>query len=155
MAILSTTIILVAAFLLKHYPKGVHAPLGVSLSENRVLDITRLQEHLVQFAKDRDWEKFHTPKNLAMALAGEAGELLEIFQWLSTDQSKQVMSDPKEAVKVRDELADVVIYAVRLAGILGIDVERAIFEKMSKNASKYPVHLAKGNAKKYTEFEGD
>src|SRR5690606_18300634 len=97
-------------------------------------------------------DKYHTPKNLAMAMAGEAGELLEIFQWLTTAESWQVMAQEKEGAKVREELADVLIYAVRLAGVLGVDVKAAIYDKMKKNAAKYPVHLARGNATKYTEF---
>ena len=116
------------------------------------IDVSHLQEFLVNFAKERDWEKFHTPKNLAMALAGEAGELVEIFQWLTVDESAAIMQDEENATKVREELADILIYAIRMAGILGIDVDRAIWDKMDKNAKKYPVHLAKGKATKYTDL---
>ena len=105
------------------------------------------------FVKARDWEQFHTPKNLAMALAGEVGELIEHFQWLTADESRQLMSDPKKAEAVRDELADVCVYCLRLGDVLGIDLAQAIRAKMAKNAAKYPVEQAKGKAVKYTDLK--
>lgn len=99
------------------------------------------------FAAERDWDQFHTPKNLAMALAGEVGELVEIFQWLSAEESAAVMSSPR-AQDVRDELADVLIYLVRLADVLDVDLIGAGFEKLQKNALKYPVEEVKGSAEK-------
>jgi NTP pyrophosphatase (non-canonical NTP hydrolase) len=88
-----------------------------------------------------------------MALAGEAGELLELFQWLTADESQTVMADPQKAMAVRHELADILFYALRLADKLDIRIEEALREKMEQNARRYPVALAKGHARKYTELE--
>jgi NTP pyrophosphatase (non-canonical NTP hydrolase) len=115
-------------------------------------DFAELQSYMREFVKDREWEQFHTPKNLAMALAGEAGELLEIFQWLTPDESQSIMKDPKTAQAVKDELADVLAYCARLADVLSVDVGGAVWEKMRRNAAKYPADKARGNAKKYTDL---
>ena len=109
--------------------------------------LEELNGKLSEFAIQRDWNQFHTPKNLAMALAGEVGELVEIFQWLSGEDSTAVMSSPR-AQDVRDELADVLIYLVRLADVLDVDLIGAGFEKLQKNALKYPVEEVKGSAEK-------
>ena len=106
-----------------------------------------LRRATADFAAKRDWDQFHTPKNLAMALAGEVGELVEIFQWLTVAESVAVRSSPR-AQDVRDELADVLIYLVRLADVLGVDLIGAGFEKLQKNALKYPVEEVKGSAEK-------
>jgi NTP pyrophosphatase (non-canonical NTP hydrolase) len=112
--------------------------------------IDELRQRLRQFAADRDWDQFHTPKNLAIALSVEAGELLEHFQWLTPEQASHLSVDQLE--KVRLESADVLLYLVRLADRLGIDLVAAALDKLAINAKKYPVELAKGNAKKYTEL---
>ena len=117
------------------------------------LDLPALQSRLRAFVRERDWEQFHTPKNLAMALTGEAGELASLFQWLTPAESAELMADESKAKKVRDELADVLFYCFRLADVLGIDVEPAIDAKMEQNAAKYPVELARGNATKYDELK--
>lgn len=104
------------------------------------------------FVNERKWQKFHTPKNLSMALAGEAAELMEIFQWLSPAESRNVMRKPAQAKAVSHEMADIFYYLLRLADVLGVDLEKAYWDKMRHNAAKYPVKLAKGNAKKYSEF---
>ena len=104
------------------------------------------------FVNERKWKKFHTPKNLSMALAGEAAELMEIFQWLSQAESTRVMEDPAKAQAVSHELADVFYYLLRLADVLDVDLEKAFWDKMRHNAAKYPVKLARGNAKKYNEL---
>jgi NTP pyrophosphatase (non-canonical NTP hydrolase) len=104
------------------------------------------------FVKERKWNRFHTPKNLSMALAGEAAELMEIFQWLTDAKSKTVMKNPAKAKAVCHELADVLYYLLRLADVLGVNLEEAYWEKMRHNATKYPVKLARGNAKKYNEL---
>lgn len=104
------------------------------------------------FVNERKWKEFHTPKNLSMALAGEAAELMEIFQWLSAAESKSVMKNPAKAKAVRHELADVFYYLLRLADILDVDMEQAFWEKMRHNQAKYPIKLAKGNATKYNEL---
>jgi NTP pyrophosphatase (non-canonical NTP hydrolase) len=117
------------------------------------MDLEALQAQLRHFAKERDWDQFHSPKNLAMALAGEAGELLEHFQWLTEAQSRSLGAEPAKQRQVATELADIMIYLVRISDQLGIDLESAVTAKLAANAAKYPVNLAKGNAKKYTEFE--
>lgn len=106
-----------------------------------------LKCRIAVFAEARNWGSFHTPKNLAMALAGEVGELVEIFQWLTAEESSAVMSSPR-AQDVRDELADVLIYLVRLADVLDVDLIGAGFEKLQKNALKYPLEEVKGSAEK-------
>ena len=116
------------------------------------LDVAAVQAHLRRFAEARDWEQFHTPKNLVMALAGEAGELTELFQWLTPDESRSVTDDPDKRRQVEDELADILQYVLRLADVLSVDLESALWAKLRRNEEKYPVSLAKGNARKYTEF---
>ena len=104
----------------------------------RLVDTTGLEAALQQFADARHWNRFHAPKNLAMALTGEVGELVEIFQWLTEDESRRVMDDPATAQAVRDEVADVMMYLVRLSSILGIDLDAAVGAKLTANARKYP-----------------
>ncbi len=101
--------------------------------------IPELQRRLRDFVAERDWQRYQTPKNLVMALTGEVGELAEIFQWLTSDQSAMVMSDSQQAEHVRDEIADVLAYLLRLCDVLGVDPEAALAEKITKNAAKYPV----------------
>ena len=113
------------------------------------MDIIALQSRLREFAQARDWEQFHTPKNLAMALAAEAGELLEIFQWLTDEQASAVTERNADLQLVRNELADILIYLVRMADILHIDLQDAVQSKLGDNERRYPVELAKGNATKY------
>ncbi|SRR5690606_6159363 len=109
-----------------------------------------LMKKLSLFAKERDWEQFHSPKNLSMALAVETAEIMEHFQWLTEKQSRNL--DQKTLEKVKDEIADTQIYLARLADQLGIDPIAAANEKLIKNANKYPIDKAKGSAKKYTEL---
>ncbi len=115
------------------------------------LDIGKVKAYLRNFARERDWEKFHTPKNLVMALSGEVGELTELFQWLTPEESARVMEDPGMAEAIRQELADVMIYVIRLLDTLEIDVEQALWRKLKANAERYPVDEVKGKARKYTE----
>ncbi len=116
------------------------------------MDLIKVREHQRKFVTERLWEKFHNPKNLVMALAGETGELLEIFQWLTAEESQGLMKDPKRAEQVRHEIADIFYYLVRLTDLLDIDLEKAFWEKMELNAKRYPAEKAKGQAKKYTEL---
>lgn len=118
----------------------------------RLLNTENLRIALKKFAVDRDWEQFHSPKNLAMALSGEVGELTEIFQWLSEEQSKKVLIEPETAQAVRDELADVAMYVVRLADVLGVDLNAAVVAKLEHNNHKYPVDKARGSNKKYNRL---
>lgn len=117
-----------------------------------LLDVFPLSEALENFANERDWAKFHSPKNLVMALAGEVGELTEIFQWMTEAQSLEAGQDPKTSQAVKDELADVQLYLVRLASVLGVDLNEAVQLKLKKNADRYPADKAKGSSKKYTEL---
>lgn len=117
------------------------------------LDVAALQAALRGFARERDWEQYHSPKNLVMALGGEAGELTELFQWLSEEQSWNIMSDPGQAEAVRDELADVLLYILRLADLLGVDLDAAARAKMRKNEARYPADQVRGSARKYTELD--
>ncbi|MFG2109833.1 nucleotide pyrophosphohydrolase [Micromonospora chersina] len=100
------------------------------------------------FAEDRHWQQFHTPKNLAMALAGEVGELLAEFQWLTPEQATAVMDDPEASARVRAEIGDVMIYLTRLADVLGIDLVEAAVTKLAEVAVRYPVEQVKGSATK-------
>jgi len=93
---------------------------------------------LQRFADARDWNQFHSPKNLAMALTGEVGELVEVFQWLTEEQSREVARNPQTARAVRDELADVLLYLVRLSAVLGVDLDEAVQHKLTANSVKYP-----------------
>ena len=112
--------------------------------------ISSLQESLRKFARERDWEQFHSPKNLAMALTVEAGELQEIFQWLTEQQSFDL--DVQRRQHVQDEMADVLLYLCRLADVLAIDLHAAALAKLKRNAEKYPVCHVRGKALKYTEY---
>lgn len=112
-----------------------------------------LRKQIRAFAEARAWERFHTPKNLAMALSVEAAELLEPFQWLTAEQSQHLGAEQHEAV--RQEIADVLIYLTRLADVLDIDLLDAAADKLAINARKYPVEQAHGNALKYSEFSND
>jgi dCTP diphosphatase len=112
--------------------------------------LEELREELRRFAAERDWDQFHFPKNLAIALSVETAELLEHFQWLPDAESASPTAETR--AKIREELADVLLYLVRLADKLDIDLTAAAFEKLAINARKYPIHKARGNSKKYTEL---
>ena len=109
-----------------------------------------LISQIENFATERDWDQFHSPKNLAMALAAEAGELIAEFQWLTEDESRNLNSEKKQ--KVQDEIGDVIIYTLRLCAKLDIDPVKAAAQKIQKNAEKYPVSKSRGNARKYNEL---
>src|SRR5690348_16706119 len=110
-----------------------------------------LQARLAAFAAARDWEQFHSPKNLAMALSVEAAELVEEFQWLTEQQSRELDAERRE--RVRLELADVFIYLLRLADRLDVDLMRAADDKIVLNERKYPADRVRGDARKYTEYD--
>ncbi len=112
-----------------------------------------LRRHIREFAAARAWDRYHTPKNLAMALSVEAAELVEPFQWLTAEQSMQLSAEQREAV--RQEIADVLIYLTRLADVLEIDLLDAAADKLAINARKYPVDRAHGNATKYSDYAND
>ncbi|WP_376694114.1 nucleotide pyrophosphohydrolase [Wenzhouxiangella sp. EGI_FJ10409] len=114
-------------------------------------DLAEFKHQFRQFVADRDWAQFHSPKNLAMALAGEAGELLELFQWLTQEESRNLPDDAKQAVA--HEIADIQIYLAAISDRLGIDIGPAVAEKMKLNAEKYPADLARGTALKYSRLK--
>jgi NTP pyrophosphatase (non-canonical NTP hydrolase) len=118
--------------------------------EHDVTELESLREQLRAFAAERDWDQFHSPKNLAMALSAEAGELLEVFQWLTDEQSKRL--SPESLAAADEEVADVLLYLIRLSDKLGIDPIAAAHRKLVANAEKYPADKARGNARKYSEL---
>lgn len=115
-------------------------------------NISLIKEKIRHFVKERDWEQFHHPKELAISLSLEASEVLELFQWKEKQSLEELKKDSKLMEKLKEEIADVMIYAINLAHYTGIDVTEAIIEKLKKNSLKYPVEKAKGSNKKYTEL---
>lgn len=113
-------------------------------NEDETTTVAELRKLIADFVAERDWSQFHSPKNVSMALAIEAAELMEHFQWLTTDASRELADDPKKLAEVAEELADVIGYSFALANELGIDVSRAIRDKMVKNAEKYPADQYRG-----------
>lgn len=113
-------------------------------------DLEALRDQLREFAAAREWDQFHSPKNLAMALSAEAAELLEIFQWLTEEQSRGLT--PEAQAAATDEIADVLLYLIRIGDKLGIDPIDAARRKLAANERKYPADKSRGNAKKYTEL---
>ncbi|NDY97038.1 nucleotide pyrophosphohydrolase [Wenzhouxiangella limi] len=114
-------------------------------------ELENFQSEFRAFVAERDWAQFHTPKNLAMALAGEVGELLEHFQWLTGEQSAEL--SPEQFEEVAHEIADVQIYLAALADRLGLEIGPAVARKMALNAAKYPADQARGSAAKYTAYQ--
>lgn len=114
-------------------------------------ELEKIRLRISQFAANRDWDQFHSPKNLSMALAAESGELLEQFQWLTEEQSKNLSSEKLHSIE--EELADIQIYLIRLADKLNIDLIDAVHKKIEVNESKYPADKVKGSAKKYDEYK--
>jgi len=121
-----------------------------SPSPNPVRDLVELRDRLREFAAARDWDQFHSPKNLAMALVGEAAEVVEHFQWLTEEQSARLA--PQDKANVAAELADVLAYLVRLADKLDVDLLAAVTAKMARNEERYPADRVRGSARKYTEL---
>ncbi len=121
-------------------------------SELKSIDsIDQLRARVNQFVEARDWAQFHSPKNLAMAMIVEAGEVVEHFQWMTEDESRQLDDAQKE--QVGHELSDTFVYLLRIAEVCGIDLIEAANKKIDLNAKKYPVEKAKGSNAKYTEYE--
>ena len=114
-------------------------------------ELERLRDALRDFAAERDWDQFHSPKNLAMALSVEVAELVEHFQWQTEEQS--LRPAPEVLNAVREEVADVLLYLIRISDRLGIDLVQAADDKLALNAHKYPASKARGSSKKYTELE--
>jgi NTP pyrophosphatase (non-canonical NTP hydrolase) len=116
-----------------------------------IRDLSDLRSRLRAFVAERDWEQFHSPKNLSMALAVEAAELVEIFQWLSEAESAE--PDAARLARVEAELADILIYLVRIADRLDVDLLQAVSRKLRENARRYPAERVRGRALKYDEYE--
>ena len=114
--------------------------------------LKEIKSRVLAFAREREWEQFHAPKNLSMALAAEAGELMEHFLWASSEASRKIAQDSPKRAKIEEELADVVIYALQFANMADIDLAAAIERKIAANAKKYPVEKARGRSDKYTEL---
>ena len=114
-------------------------------------ELDQLKMRLRQFAEERDWDQFHSPKNLSMALIVEAAELVEHFQWLTEAQSSSL--EQKQLEQVQEELADIQIYLIRIADKLNVDLLGAVSKKINANAKKYPSEKVRGNSRKYTEYE--
>ena len=116
-------------------------------------DLLALRDIVRQFAEERDWQQFHTPKNLAMALSVEVAELVEHFQWLATGADDEL--NDRQRLGIRHELADSLVYLIRLADRVDVDLYSAVLEKMQLNREKYPVEQVKGQARKYNEYPHD
>lgn len=112
--------------------------------------VHELIQRLRQFAAVRDWDRYHSPKNLSMALAGEAGELLEHFQWLTEDESQALSAEQRQAVAL--EMADIFLYLLRLSDKLEVDLVATAHQKIELNERRYPAEQVRGSAKKYTEY---
>ncbi|MCP5358121.1 MAG: nucleotide pyrophosphohydrolase [Pseudomonadales bacterium] len=113
-------------------------------------DLEAIRQRVAEFARERDWEQFHSPKNLVMALSVEVGELMEHFQWLTEEQSVEI--PPEKLDQIAREVADVQVYLVRLADRLGIDIMATVEAKMRENEQKYPADKVRGSARKYNEY---
>ena len=116
------------------------------------IDAQKLHNEIEKFINERDWDQFHSVKNLAMALSVETSELVEIFQWMTEEKSNQLKSDPVLMEKVRDEVADIFFFLLRISAKAEIDLESALLSKIKKNAEKYPIDKSRGSSKKYTEL---
>lgn len=132
-----------------HYSRAADTYL-LGVVKHHMNDLIELRDAIRSFALERDWDQFHSPKNLATALAVEAAELLEPFQWLTDDESLALSTKTFDAV--RKEMADVLLYLVRLADKLDVDLMGAARDKISENALKYPVEKARGSATKYKDL---
>ena len=119
--------------------------------DDRKTTLQDLKDRMATFVRERDWEQFHTPKNLAMSIAIEAAELMEHFQWLTVEASKNLESDHLHAIG--EELADIVIYSLSLSNRLGLDLSQTVLAKMEKNSLKYPSEKVKGKSHKYTYYQ--
>ncbi len=115
-------------------------------------DIIALSEEIEAFVEERDWDQFHTVKNLSIALTKEASELMELFQWAKDSELPSLMEDPKKRAQFEDEMADIFFYFFRLVKKSKIDLDQAVRAKLQKNADKYPIALVKGRSKKYSDY---
>jgi dCTP diphosphatase len=124
--------------------RAMYLEISMFSASDAATTVAELKKLIADFVAERDWSQFHSPKNVSMALAIEAAELMEHFQWLSTDASRRIADDPEKLADVGEELADVIGYSFALANELGIDVSSAMRAKMVKNAQKYPAEEYRG-----------
>jgi len=124
----------------------------MNLRNDETTTLGTLKKEVLAFAQARDWEQFHSPKNLSMAIAAEAAELMEPLLWVTPEESRAVMARAEKRAALQDELADIVVYCLEFANQTGIDLASAITEKMARNAEKYPVEKARGRSEKYNEL---
>ena len=117
-------------------------------------NISKLRQLAQDFVDERDWNKYHNPKDLAISIAIEAAELMEIFQWTGQGEVKKMSDDKDKLMRIKEELADVMILCLNMGNTLGIDLSQAIVEKIEKNKAKYPAELVRGNYRKYTQLKG-
>ena len=122
------------------------------MTQDSVTSVEKLKDEIKAFAVERDWEQFHTPKNLSMAIAAEAAELMEHFLWMEGGQSVELLKKPAKRSEIEGELADILIFSMEFANMTGMDIATIVQEKMESNALRYPVEKAKGRADKYTEL---
>ena len=115
------------------------------------MNTEKIQQLINNFVSERDWDKYHTPKNVAIALSVEVSELLEIFQWMTDQEISKIDKTSHKFNKIKDEFADSMVYLLRFADLLDIDIEQAVLDKLSKNIAKYPAEISKGNFVKYNE----
>jgi NTP pyrophosphatase (non-canonical NTP hydrolase) len=116
------------------------------------VSVSDLRNKVASFAHERDWEKFHKPKDIALAIAVESAELLELFQWKNNKEIQGLLNNPNYRKKIEEEIADIMIYILVLTNTLDTDLVQAVLEKIQKNTDRYPVTKARGNATKYTEL---
>jgi NTP pyrophosphatase (non-canonical NTP hydrolase) len=138
----------------RHRPRSTNELSQVShggMSLNRELNLEKISERLKKFSKDRNWEQYHSPKNLAMALSVEVAELVEIFQW-SNDGGTKEIKDPETRKQIEEEIADIFNYLVKFVDLMEIDLEKISLEKIQKNDEKYPVEKSKGKSEKYNKL---
>ena len=115
------------------------------------MNIEEIQARLDKFAKDRNWDQFHSPKNLSMALSVEVAELVEIFQWSNSGGLDEI-KDPETRKNIEEEIADIFIYLIKISGKLNLDLSKVINEKIDKNEKKYPISKSKGKSDKYNKL---
>jgi len=116
--------------------------------------ISKLRQLAQDFVNERDWNKYHNPKDIAISIAIEAAELMELFQWTGQIETEKMAEDEDNLLRIREELADVMILCLNMSNTLDIDLSQAIVEKIEKNKAKYPAELVKGNYRKYTQLKG-
>jgi len=121
--------------------------------DDKQVFISLLKRMVKDFVEERNWGKYHNSKDIAISIALEAAELMELFQWKGQHEVLEMLKDPDKLVRVKEELADIMILCLNMANVLDVDVSQAIAEKIDKNKAKYPVELVKGNYRKYTELK--